>query len=46
MAAGDGVLAQLGEASSDEQDSEVDDTVSIISSTSGSGTSKTTALNE
>ena len=46
MATGDVILAQLSEASSDELDSEVNDTVSIISSTSGSGTSKTTALSE
>ena len=46
MATGDGILSQLSEASSDELDSEVDDTLSIISSTSGSGTSKTTALSE
>ena len=46
MATGHGILAQLSEASSDELDSEVDDTVSIISSTSGSGTSKTTVLSE
>ena len=39
-----GVLTQLSEASnssSDEQDNEVDDTISIISSTSGSGSTST-----
>ena len=39
-----GVLTQLSEtsnSSSDEQDNEVDDTISIISSTSGSGSTST-----
>ena len=39
-----GVLTQLSKASnscSDEQDNEVDDTISIISSTSGSGSTST-----